>query len=168
MGADLKPRLVPAGVGVRAPLDVPELDLVRGARRVHGDPKRRLQELVPLLPIDLCLEPERPRAGVKNHPLLERRRAELARERDGRTEGSLRVDRCFREGRDVDAAEPVVRVDIPRVPVPGVVVMQLEEVAPSSRSEHLTARLLVPDRCEQPIPVPPHAEQAVLHPAAGN
>src|SRR2546426_7732351 len=32
MGADFKARLVPAGVGMRAPLDVSELDLVRCPR----------------------------------------------------------------------------------------------------------------------------------------
>ena len=54
----------------------------------------------------------------------------------------------------------MVVIQIPRVPLSGVVVMQLEDVSRSSQD--FAAGLLVPDRCEHRAVVPLHAQHFVL------
>ena len=71
---------VPRRVHVRRPLEVPELDLVGRAARVHVDRERDLQELVVLVPVDLGVEVEAARAAHEPHRLRDPRRAELADE----------------------------------------------------------------------------------------
>src|SRR6266568_732847 len=73
MGANFKARLVPACVGMRASLDVTELDLIRCPRRPHCDGKRDLEKLVLLLPVDFSFESKHPRIGVEDHSLFQRR-----------------------------------------------------------------------------------------------
>ena len=56
----------------------------------------------------------------------------------------------------------VVAVDVPRVEVAWVVVVQLEDVAARPRAEHLAPALLVEDRREQAVVVQRDAQQLVL------
>src|SRR5207247_4688112 len=89
MSAHHTPGMVPTRVGVRAALDVAELDLIRRPRRMDGDGKRHVEKFVRFVPVDLGFESEHPRAGIQDHPLLELRRAELADEPDRRAQGTL-------------------------------------------------------------------------------
>src|ERR1700745_4261730 len=84
VGAHLELRLFPAGVGVRTPLDVSELDLVSRAGRPHGNRKCHLEEPVLLTPVHLGLEAQHARTGVHDHPLFESRATEVANESDRR------------------------------------------------------------------------------------
>lgn len=56
----------------------------------------------------------------------------------------------------------VVPVDVPGVEVPGVVRVELEQVAPCARGEHLPLRLVVPYRHDQAGCVVGDAEDAVV------
>ena len=120
------------------------------------------------MPVDLGFESEHPRAGIQDHPLLELRRAELADEPDRRAQGTLGLDLHRRERGDIHRVKAIVRVDIPGVPVLGVVFMQLEKVAARAGREDFSSRLLVVDRREKAVFVPSHAEQTVLHDPAGD
>src|SRR5438874_13164726 len=82
VSAHLEAGLIPTGVGMRAPLHVAELNLVRRPRRSHRDRKRCLQKLVLLLPVDLGFDSKNSGAGVADYPLVELRRAELPCESD--------------------------------------------------------------------------------------
>ena len=110
------------------------------------------------MPLDRRQEMEHPRACVEVYRLAQRGVTELALKRHAAPQAALGVDvfnvRQFRPG------DPVVGIQIPRVPLSGVVVMQLEDVSRSSQD--FAAGLLVPDRCEHRAVVPLHAQQLVL------
>ncbi|OEI67426.1 hypothetical protein Cus16_2856 [Curtobacterium sp. ER1/6] len=107
----LEPRHVPRGVLVRRPVDVPELDLARRHRRPHVERERELEELLPLVPLDLGLDVQLGLPRGRRVPGGHRRRAEGARHDE-------RIAEHLDGGRRQDGPVPLVgAVDVPRLPL---------------------------------------------------
>src|ERR1700693_3477253 len=162
--AHLEHRPRKAGFLVRRPPEVAELDLVRRLARADRHGKGDLQHLVSLLPVDERFETQHARTGVEGHGLIEHRLAEPASERELTSESATQLHlldrRHFRE------RVAVLGVEIPRVPIARVVVVQLEQIP--GPAQYLATDHLVPDRGQYGTVVPFDSEQLVLHAVIGD
>ncbi len=159
MVAGLELGRLPAGVGVRGPVEVPELRLRRVPFGVHVEREGELEELLRLVPVDL---------GVHLQPPLPRRQ----RQHLGDSGGAEGADDPHRgavvAGDDlVGVGEVGARVAVELVDVPGVphvreVGVELEQVARPARGDRLAVGGDVVRRDDQPPVVDLDAQQAVV------
>src|SRR5713226_10743449 len=161
--ADLEHGFRLARVLMGRPPEVAELDLVRRLARADRHRKGDLEYLVPLTPLDDCLETQHSRTGVQRHQLEEPRVAETSREaKQSAQSAAMHLNLLYR--RHVSERVAVLGVEIPRVPHARVVVVQLEQVP--GTAQDLAPNRFVPYRCEHRAVVPFDAEQLVLHAVA--
>ncbi len=139
---------LPAGVGVRGPVEVPELGLRRVALGVHVEREGELEEL-----LRLCAS--RPRASTSSRrPRRQRVSTWVTREEP--KERTIRHRGAVVAGDDlVGAGEVGDRVAVELVDVPGVlhvreVGVELEQVAGPARRDRLAVRGDVVRRHDQP------------------
>ncbi|ORT58383.1 hypothetical protein BKD26_19095 [Streptomyces sp. CB03238] len=161
--ADLEPGRVPAGVGVGRPVDVPELDLGRRPFRVDVQREGGLEDLLGLLPVDVGGDVHAPASGSQPDLLGDAGCVEGPYDPDRRPQRPVRDRFDRRGGREVRVRTPVVPVDVPRVPLVGVVGVELEQVAPAARRQHLALRSQVPYGGQCPVRRVDHdAQQPVV------
>src|SRR4029079_18237620 len=96
-----------------------------------------------LVPVNLGFEVETAGSGCQTHRLRDLRRSELTHEPDCTPERVTLDDRDRGQRGDVDPMVEIVDVDVPRVELLRIVVVELEEVAARTGREHLTIVLFV-------------------------
>jgi hypothetical protein len=120
-------------------LQVAELDLAGGHSGVHVERPGDLQEPLVLVPVDVGVDPQARLAGMQREHLLDCRGSEAPANADRRPQGVGVVhDERLGVGQ-IDVAVAVEGVDVPRLPVVGGVVMELQQVALAAGGEGLAA-----------------------------
>jgi len=144
---------VPGGVRVRGPVDVPELDLGCGPVGVQVERKGELEQLLPLVPVDVEGEVDRRRPGGQGD-LLDHAGG-TKRPGDPHPDQGRGVDEDL-DGlrlRQLGDVAGVVLVDVPGVPLGGRVPVELEQVAAPVHGDQLPVGCEVAHRRKQPVGV---------------
>ena len=124
MARGLEPRDIPRGIRVRGPGDVAELDLASRAVGVDVEGEGELEHPPRLVPLDNCLEVERPAVRREAGYLLDDGAVQLAQDPH-----SLAVDLQSRRPGSRNPHALVGGVEIPCIPLHRLVLEELELVS---------------------------------------
>ena len=159
---------VPGRVLVRGSEDVAELDLGGRAFGVQVEREGELEQLLPLVPVDVEGEIDRWGPGGQSDLLDQARCAERPHHAHSDQGRSVDEDLDRLRAGELGDVSQVVVVEVPGVPLGGSVPVQLEQVPASALRDQLAVGGQVAHRGEQPVGVNGDGDEAVdQHDARG-
>ena len=130
---------------------------------VHVEREGELEQLLPLVPVDVRVDVDRGRPGVEGEQLRDRRGAGLAHDPYRRLGRPALDDRQLRDVGEVAAVAAVVLVDVPGVPLRRGVAVQLQQVRRPRRVARARGRRRGRAReVSRPAAVDHHPDRAVV------